>query len=520
MNERRPAAGTNRPAEARGSQGRHPMKREESLMDFKADRRTVQKSAINSVLIQIIFKLKGFITIPIMTYYLAPSELGIYNLVIVTASLLTPIFYMNLADGPVVYLVQEKSKERIRVMYNTVMSSSLVLFSFFAVIYLGLVLVFGGEKYRYLYFVVPVIFSTIFYKLFSYIFVVFQKTAIVVKNTFFKDTFETGLGLLLVVLGFSYKGFILAGIMASLLGGLYIYRYARPDLPLRILIDKKILVQFLKISLPLMPVFFFSWAIHSSDSYFLLYYQGETAVGKYALVYGFCNMVLILTWALNFFWFPLSARLWVEDKEKYRKFFVKIFTIFSAVLMMMVLLLEFNAKFIMQFFARRPEYRDAYGIMGTIALAFALQVLITLLTAPLYSSKKTLLIFLSYFIGGGVNLILNFLLIPSHGIWGATVSTVLSYGIVVVIMSFCNYRLARFAFFEKRLLAMILVFLFLWLGLVLLRNQVVFYQLALADMALVGLGGSLVYFKVLNREEKGYFLSLFKELRLKLAPRP
>jgi len=494
------------------------MNREESLIDFKADRKTIQKSAINSILIQIIFKMKGFITIPIMTYYLAPKDMGIYNLILVTASLLTPIFYMNLADGPVVYLVQEKSGKRIQDMYNTVVSSSLVFFTFFLIIFLFVVSQFGHVKYRYLYFVAPVIFSTIFYKLFSYIFVVFQKTTIVVKNTFFKDVFETALGILLVVIGFSYKGFIVANIMASILGGLFIYRFARRDFPLRFFIDKEILVKFLKTSLTLMPVFFFSWAIHSSDSYFLLYYRGENSVGKYALVYGLCNMILILTWALNFFWFPLSARLWVEDKEKYRKFFVKIFTVFSAALMMVVLLLEFNSKIIMQFFARRPEYRDAYTIMGVIAFAFAMQVLITLLTAPLYSSKNTFQIFFSYFTGGTVNIVLNFLLIPSHGIWGATISTVLSYGIVVLLMSYFNYHLARFAFIEKRLIYMTLIFIPLWLGLVLIRNQIVFYQLLLLDLVLFFLGGSLIYFKVLNREEKGYFLSIVKELKLKLAP--
>jgi O-antigen/teichoic acid export membrane protein len=486
------------------------VKKIESLIDFKADRKTIQKSAFNSIVIQIIFKMKGFITMPILTYYLAPKEMGIYNLIIVTASLLTPLFYMNLADGPVVYLVQEKSGKRIQDMYNTVVSSSLMFFTFFSIIFLFFVSQYSSTKYRYLYFVVPVIFSSIFYKLFSYIFAVFQKTSIVVKNTFFKDVFDAVLGILLVVLGFSYKGFIFANIISSIIGGIYIYRFARRDFPLRLFIDKKILLKFLKISLTLMPISFFSWIIHSSDSYFLLYFKGENSVGKYSIVYGLCNMILILTWALNFFWFPLSARLWIENKEKYRKFFVNIFTVFAVILMMGVLLFEFNSKFIMRFFARRLEYQDAYGIMGVIAFAFGMQVLITLLTAPLYSNKNTSLIFVSYVVGGFVNFVFNFLLIPSYGIWGATISTALSYGIVVILMSYFNYRIARFRFFDKRLVYITIIFAPIWLGITLLRSYVVFYQLLIVDIALLLLGGSLIYFKILNKEEKQYFFSLYK----------
>ena len=50
---------------------------------------------------------------PIMTYYLLPSEMGVFNLISVTASMLTPFFTMNLLDGPVIHFVHEKLNDNI-----------------------------------------------------------------------------------------------------------------------------------------------------------------------------------------------------------------------------------------------------------------------------------------------------------------------------------------------------------------------------------------------------------------------
>src|SRR5690242_18018801 len=100
----------------------------DNLLDFCADTRTVKKSAVHSIFMQIMIKLKGLITMPVMTYFLSPGELGAFNIILVTSSMLVPLFSMNLTDGPAIHFVQEKSRERIVTMYNTV-TNSVLLFS-------------------------------------------------------------------------------------------------------------------------------------------------------------------------------------------------------------------------------------------------------------------------------------------------------------------------------------------------------------------------------------------------------
>jgi len=171
----------------------------------------------------------------------------------------------------------------------------------------------------------------------------------------------------------------------------------------------------------------------------------------------------------------------------------------------------------MKTLVRRPDYQDAYLIMGIIAFAFSMQVLITLLTAPLYSNKNPQLIFLSYLLGGLLNAFLNFLLIPSTGILGAAISTAVSYLFIVFVMSYLTYKVAAFSFFDKRLIYSGGAFLSLWIGVAYLREHVRFYQLIVSDVILAVSLGSLFYFIVLINEERKFFASFIKGFSIKGA---
>lgn len=488
-----------------------------SLLDFSTDRSTVRKSAVNSVFIQLLFRLKGLITMPVMTYFLTPGELGTFNIILATSSMLVPLFSMNLTDGPAIHFVQEKSRERIVVMYNTV-TNSVMLFSLGFLPLLWLVMYrFGGEYYRYLPLIVVLLYSNMLYKLATYVLAVFQKTSVLVKNTILKDGAAAILTVGAVMAGYSYAGMVVVLVLTNLVAGLLVYRYTRKELVYSCVIDRQILGGFLKTSLPLLPVFFFSWLIQSSDSYFLAYFSGTEVVGKYTIIYGLTSVILSLTMALNFFWFPVSARLWVENRERYRTAFTTVFAGFVTLLFIAVALFELNAGVIMRIMVRRAEYHDACVITGIIAFAFAMQVLITLLTAPLYSNGNTKTIFMAYFCGGLVNTALNILWIPGMGILGAALSTAVSYLVIVMLMAWMNYRMAGFAFLDRRLVPATLVFIATWGGFAWLRDSLALHQLLLVNaVSLVGVA-LLLWMTSLKNEEKRYLSDIYNDFKLKLG---
>ncbi|HBG04824.1 MAG: hypothetical protein A2075_11505 [Geobacteraceae bacterium GWC2_58_44] len=489
----------------------------ESLLDFSADAETIKKSALHSVFMQLLFRLKGLITMPVMTYFLTPGELGAFNLILVTSAMLVPLFSMNLTDGPAIHFVQEKSRERIVTMYNTVTNSVLLFSLAFLPVFWLVMYHFGGSYYRYFPLMVVLLYSNMFYKLVTYVLALFQKTSLLVNNAMLRDGAATLLTIAAVAAGYSYHGMIAVLVVTNVAAGLLVYRYTRKELRYSCAIDRQILWRFLKMALPLLPVFFFSWVIQSSDCYFLAYFKGEQAVGKYSIIYGLTSVVLSLTLALNFFWFPVSARLWAENREKYRTAFVAVFAGFVAVLFLVVTLFELNSALIVRLMVSRAEYRDAHVITGIIAFAFAMQVLITLLTAPLYANGNTKTIFTVYLCGGLINILLNLLLIPTTGIIGAATATALSYLVIVLLMARMNYTRAGFAFFDRRLVAVTPIFMAAWGGGAWLRDSLQPYQLLLADAALLPGVPLLLYAVALKSEEKEYLHGMYAAMRLKLG---
>lgn len=484
---------------------------------FSADRKTIGRSAVHSILMQVIVRLKGLITMPIMTYYLSPRELGTFTIILATSAMLAPVFSLNLTDGPAIHFVQEASQQKIRVMYNTVTNGILLSCLACTLIFCLVMSLIGGGKDGYMGFILVLLYSTILHKVVTFVLAIFQKTSLLVNNTLCRDGVAAILGVCLVVAGYSYAGIVAATVAANVLAAGLVYRITRSQLPYSPRINGAVLRQFLATSLPLLPVFFFSWVVQSSDSYFLAYYQGQEAVGKYAVIYGISGVILSLTYALNFFWFPMSAKLWVENREKYRLAFTRVFAAMVVVLFLVTVLFELNSRWLVTLLVSRRAYHNAYGITGIIAFAFSMQVLITLLTAPLYANRNTRAIFSAYLCGGIANTLLNLALIPGSGIVGAAVSTALSYGVIVLALSWMNYSLARFHFLDRRLLPVALLFFIAWAGTVWLRASLHPFQLIIITAVLSAATFGFVYTRGMNRMEKDYCRDMLAGLRLKLG---
>lgn len=168
-----------------------------NFFDFQPDKATIKKSAINSVLIQFFLKLKGFITIPIFTHFMMPKEMGIFNIILVTSSVLMPLFTLNLPDGSVLFFAQEKSPKKIQEMYMSIINTISGLALFLVSIGILSVYIFRKDLIGYTFWIILIICPAIFYKLSEFILATYQKTGILVKNVFIRDI---GVALISIVL--------------------------------------------------------------------------------------------------------------------------------------------------------------------------------------------------------------------------------------------------------------------------------------------------------------------------------
>ena len=494
--------------------------KEESFFSFTPDRETITRSAGQGFLIQMIVKMKGIITMPILSYFLLPNEMGLFNFVVVAAAMALPFFMLNLPDGSQVFFAQEKSEKKIKNMYMTVINSVII-----NVLFLTSALMLFMALFKPQFPVSPVwillfLYVQIVYKIPEFILITFQKTSILLRHSFVKDLGASLFSIVLVIIGYSYKGMLFGHAFFILMVGILLLRKVFQNVSYSFTISVSYLKSFLKMSIPLFPVFFFAWVIRSSDTFFLIYFQGEGVLGKYSVVCGISNVIMVLTYALYIFWFPVSAKLWLEDREKYKKAYKLIFAAFLTVLCTVILLFELNSKIIMKILVRNSVYHDAYIIFGIMAFSFSMQVFVTLLTAPLYSNKNPTMILISYLAGGILNAVLNFSLIPIYGLLGAAVSTAISYLAIIIIMSYLNYRIAKFSFLDKRLYYIVPIFTGLWIIAVYFREKFRDFQILLTDVVMLGLIGTVLFFKILSQEEKSYISSAIKGIDFKKQRKP
>jgi len=484
----------------------------ESMLEFKADTTTIKRSVISAIAIQMLFKVKGVVTMPIVTHFLSPSDLGTLNLIGTASSLLVPLFCLNLIQGPAIYLVQESSKDTIRRMYNTVVNASALISLVASIALFAAVSVFGAQFLHYLPLVVLMVLSSLFQLLPSYVLSAFQKSVKFLKNTTSRDVIATILTIAFVIGGWSYYGIVAAIAIGNIFAGLLAFKLIRAELPWQATVDRAILKRFLRISIPLLPVVFFDWIAQSSSSYFLVYFSSVAAVGKLSVIVGLTNVILSVTYAMNLFWYPVSARLWIEDREGYRNAFRLTFVGVATVLLTLVLLFELNSEWIVRTFARNPELQEGYPIMGIIAFGFSMQVLINLLTAPLYSNKNVGQILLAYTGGAAVSIFLNILLIPRFGLLGTAIAMASSFSTIVIVMGIANYRVAHFQFLDRRLSTVFVAFIFLWALSASIRGS-------LGEMSCIGLSlasfaaltGLLIRFG-LAKNEKTWLLRLIRRM--------
>ena len=105
-------------------------------------------------------------------------------------------------------------------------------------------------------------------------------------------------------------------------------------------------------------------------------------------------------------------------------------------------LMLFSRVFAQILFA--DAYMDAWIYIPILTLATVFTALCTFLGSVYFSSKKTVWSMITAFVGAGLNVALNLLLIPEWGAMGASVATFASYFAVCILRLITTRRLIPF----------------------------------------------------------------------------
>ncbi len=378
-------------------------------------------------LIKAVTSSSHLLLLPIYTRALSTEAYGVLDFLTITANLVCIIVSLEITQGFARFYCDAKSDEDKKGYASTTLWFSLAVYSLFLVISF----VFSVELGQYVFespgydHVIQVaalaiwgkgIFSLVqnqlryelrpkHYAFASLVYIIILLVTVVV---------------LLVVLNFGVMGVFIAQLAASLSGlmvGIYFTRSSY-----RWIFDRDKCVEMLRFSLPL---------VLSSAGVFFALYMDRIAIkslmsmndlGVYSVGY---RVATVISLALTGFQMALTPLIYRNYKnESAPKEIEQIFRVFVALVCPIILVATIFADDILSLMAT-PDYASAHQVVFVLGMAFVFSN-IYLFAPGVWIAKKTGWITLINLVVAGINLVLNYVLIPYFGILGAALATCLS----------------------------------------------------------------------------------------------
>jgi len=388
--------------------------------------------------VQALTSLGTFFLLPIITKTLGTYDYGLWAQINITVSLISSLALMGLSMGFVRFLSSETEKTIIReVVYSILFFvtvsgflASLLLYTFAEPL-----ATFGFKDPDATYFIQAgsvLILSNVIESVSLFYFRVFRQ----IKKFSYLTLFET-FGKLFFILILLKEGYGLLGVItATLLVQSFIFLIS-----LVIIISQIGFViprfthikEYLQFSLPLTPSALIRWVTESSDRYLVTYFLGLGSMGVYSAAYSIGNLIQLFVSPLQLILLPELSKLFDENKiDQVRIYLSHSLRYFLLITIPAVFGLSALAKPLLGIFTTQ-DFLSGWLVIPIIALSGLAVGIFQIFVNIMLLVKETKSATYINIIAAVSNVLLNLLLIPSIGILGAALSTLISYFLMIVL---------------------------------------------------------------------------------------
>ncbi len=395
----------------------------------KSSANTLLKSTFVYAIGNVSSKLISFLLVPIISFYLTKSDLGIYDLVITGLNLLVPIFTIQISNGVYRWLLDFNRKIKIsrRVIFTGLIINLIGIF-LFAVLYLifyklfnivldpliAILLVASNSLFTFFQFVIRGIAKNKFFSISGIVNSVF----LLLFNTILLAYFKLGLNSLFYAIIFS-----------NLIATLYlIIKIDFRDFFSFSFLNGKIAKRMANYSVPLIPNQISWWLINASDKFIILAVLSTEMNGIYAISSRFPSIMILLNSIFIMAWQDYTITDKKNDISENTKIFNRYMTLQFSLLFILVPTSEFLVKALVD-----HKFYESYKYMPLLYLSVVFSSLAGYYGAIYLRSKNTKGIFFTSFLGGIINVIIAYTLMPVIGLYASCWGSVISFMVVLAL---------------------------------------------------------------------------------------
>lgn len=376
-------------------------------------------------------KFISFFLVPLYTSVLSTSQYGVVDLVNTMGNVLAPILIFNVSEAVLRFSLDKDAD------YDKIMSTGII--GLIIAVGIGLLLIPGCKIIAdvapysiYIYFyILSLSASQLFLcylrgkeKLVLYsIGNIIQSFLIAALNVVFLKFMNLGVtGYFIACISANFVAAIFAFIQGDVIHVIANFKF-----------DRELTGAMMKYSIVLVPNTFMWWIMNSSDRIMVTSMIGAAANGIYAISYKLPSLVSTLTGIFNQAWgYSAIREEGSEDEKEYSN-------IIFIHLVSIVFLLSITLMTILKPFLRlyvHADYYEAWRYTPFLIIGSAYLTLATFVGTSYTVRKDSFGYLFSATFGAVLNIILNFCLIPTIKIYGASLATCISYVAVFLFRLF------------------------------------------------------------------------------------
>ena len=369
-------------------------------------------------------QLISFFLLPLYTSYLITSEYGLVDLIQTYVTLFVPIITLELEMSIFRYLIESrgKDKEETKLISNNfyVLLIALTIFTILFLIVTSFIKI--PLRFIILVDIIVCVLSGNFLQIsrglgkimdFS-ISCILTGITTVISNI-----------ILICFCGMQAEGMIISMALANFVCSLYLF--IRLKLYKKInfkLVDKKLLKEMYKYSIPLVPNGISWWVVNVSDRSIISIVLSASANGIYAISNKFPTIISSLTGIFNLSWSEsASIHIHSEDRDEFfSEISNTILKLFVSLGSGMIACLPFVFPIMIN-----KQYNEAYTYIPPLVLACVFNVMICIYSQIYLALKMSKKVASTTIMGAIINILVNVCLIKVIGLHAASISTAISY---------------------------------------------------------------------------------------------
>ena len=427
---------------------------------------------------EVFIKLKAFVLMPLLTSYLGALNYGVWSQVNLIASLLVPLMVLGTGSAIIKYLpgIEENEKKSF---FNTWILSIILL----ALLFSSNLYVFREELANYFFqatenYVNFIILSilNIFINLLLMAFRNWYRIEDNAKGLSTITISQAVMNLLtiFVVLYFDLGiyNLVLLSILANAIVVIVpIYEYIKKLDNLNISFKKY--KKLLKFGIVVLPATYSMWGLNVMDRIFLTSYTTLENIGIYTLMYTLGYTVITIAVQPLWIMYPskIASLYNTNKKEEIQKLFERVAGTMLFFTIPIIFGLYFLSGHIVQILST-DEFLSGSDIIPIITLGYLFHMTASFYISYLNIISKQKQATSTYIFALFSNLILNFLLIPKYGIYGAAVATMSSFMVQFAFALYynSNYRLLQNNYFF--IVKIVIASFFMGIGILYLKTIV------------------------------------------------